>query len=215
LQLQNLPDPVPQAGDAFVRVHTSSDIMSQAAPTFCMNAPMPERTLAMSRFRKVGNCSGRQRLVGAVLPGLNPLVSLGDCMMRLLPCHAHRLTSHGGGILPTEIMTNVMGNNALATVFSGRGYQDASTKNDREVNAAKPAGVDGARGTELFDRTVRRTSVHHLLGQSRRHEFTLGVNVPNGLASRFSVASLRPSFMTSVSTYAVPRAPSLFVDYEQ
>lgn len=40
-----------------------------------------------------------------------------------------------------------MGNSALATVLSGRGYQDASTKNDNEVNAAKPHW-SSARGIE-------------------------------------------------------------------
>src|SRR5215469_11917251 len=39
-----------------------SEIMSQAAPTLCMNVPISERTSAMNRFRKVGARNGRQRL---------------------------------------------------------------------------------------------------------------------------------------------------------
>src|SRR5262249_51530064 len=56
-----------------------SDTINQAAPTFCMNVPTSETTLAIRRLRKVGDRNGRQRLAGtgfAEVP--TPLVSLAD-----------------------------------------------------------------------------------------------------------------------------------------
>ena len=53
-----------------------SDTISQAAPTFCMKVPISETTLAMSKLRKVGERSGRQRLVEAELPELLTPVSI-------------------------------------------------------------------------------------------------------------------------------------------
>src|SRR5260370_6080122 len=62
-----------------------SDTISQAAPTFCMKVPISETTLAMSKLRKVGERSGRQRLVEAELPELlTPLVSLADSILMVL-----------------------------------------------------------------------------------------------------------------------------------
>src|SRR5579863_5671929 len=40
-----------------------SEIISHAAPTVCMNAPMSETTFATSRLRKTVDLRGRQRLV--------------------------------------------------------------------------------------------------------------------------------------------------------
>ena len=38
------------------------DTISQAAPTLCMKVPTSETTSAISKLRKVGDLSGRQRL---------------------------------------------------------------------------------------------------------------------------------------------------------
>ena len=62
-----------------------SDTISQAAPTFSMKVPISETTFAMTKLRKVGERSGRQRLVEAELPELlTSLVSLADSIVRIL-----------------------------------------------------------------------------------------------------------------------------------